>query len=235
MLHEDERDYLQEFTQLMDGFSTEHSTKKRFNDFLSYAMCPYSKENSVGSEDEPPYMQPLKPYGKKGLQVFPQLLAMVQLQALDNPRSDLLGDYYLRRVDPSEGAVWADRLQRSVNNLKPQQARAVLDPACGSGLVLLDIASRTPENRFYGADSRELCAKMAALNLCMRGLSGEVSWMKPSTADWFASWRINIDGNGIEPISLEESDVCFWCMPPPVGELDKMVAGVDYPDKLMVL
>lgn len=234
-MHKDERDYLQEFTQLMDGFSTEHSREKVFNDFLNYAMCLYSKENSVSSEEEPPYMQPLKPYGKMGLQVFPELLAMAQLQALDNPRADLLGDYYLSSVDPSEGAIWADRLQRSVNGLKPQQGRAVLDPACGSGLVLLDIASRTRENQFYGADSREVCAKMATLNLCLRGLSGEVAWMRAGTAEWFTSWRINTDGKGIEPISLVESDVCFWCMPPPVGELDRMVAGVDYPDKLMVL
>lgn len=56
----------------------------------------------------------------------------------------------------------------------------VIDPACGSGVMLLAAASTVPRwmvefglVRFSGVDVDEICVKMACLNLAVHGLGGE--------------------------------------------------------------
>lgn len=60
----------------------------------------------------------------------------------------------------------------------------VLDPSCGSGVMLLAAAACAPREwveqeliRFYGIDIDHTCSLMATLNLRLHGLSGTIVWV----------------------------------------------------------
>jgi len=52
-------------------------------------------------------------------------------------------------------------------------AEVVCDPCCGSGRMLLSAHKTNPEAQLVGVDLDQRCAKMFALNLIFRGLSGD--------------------------------------------------------------
>lgn len=63
----------------------------------------------------------------------------------------------------------------------PEEPPRVLDPACGSGVMLLAAADAFPEElvrgglvEFYGIDLDPYCARMAWINLRIHGLAGAV-------------------------------------------------------------
>lgn len=94
------------------------------------------------------------------------------------------------------------------------QNKTILDPACGSGRMLLAAKSLNPNNYFFGEDLDEICCKMTVCNFLFHGCIGEVinhnSLGKRN--EFYAGWRIMDYGLEIpilEKITLpEESFIC---------------------------
>jgi hypothetical protein len=60
----------------------------------------------------------------------------------------------------------------------PQQAtkvEKVLEPACGSGRLVLACNAVNPMNYHVSNDLDQLCAKMTAINYCLNGVVGEIT------------------------------------------------------------
>lgn len=96
------------------------------------------------------------------------------------------------------------------------EGQRVLDPACGSGRMLLNAAKLHPKNHFFGGDNTNTCAKMATLNFFLNGLKGEVAWMDCLSMEWFGGWQVNTNGLGILPIDKEQSQI--WTHAPKKSE-----------------
>ena len=88
----------------------------------------------------------------------------------------------------------------------------VLDPACGSGRMLLASHALAPGNYQFGADLDPICARMTAVNMCIHGCEGEAVCMDSLALTWRFGYRINrrIRATGqptIEPIEMEQSRI----------------------------
>lgn len=71
----------------------------------------------------------------------------------------------------------------------------VNDPACGSGRNLLSGWSVRPKNYYLGEDIDLVCCKMAAINLCIHGVKGEIvqhDTLK-DPGSFINAWAINSD------------------------------------------
>lgn len=79
----------------------------------------------------------------------------------------------------------------------PEDGETVSDPACGSGRTLLAAAKRNRKLKFYGADNDITCCKMAALNMIINTMAGEITHMNSLTLEHYRSYHIkvyNIEG-----------------------------------------
>lgn len=73
-----------------------------------------------------------------------------------------------------------------------EDGKSVNDPACGSGRMLLAMAKRNRRLKFYGADNDLTCVKMAALNMLVNSMKGEVAWMNTLSMEHYRSYHINL-------------------------------------------
>jgi tRNA G37 N-methylase Trm5 len=67
----------------------------------------------------------------------------------------------------------------------------VLDPACGSGRMLLAAAKRNRQALFFGADLDITCCKMALLNMLLNSLTGEIAHMNSLSNEFFTGYKID--------------------------------------------
>ncbi|SDE21277.1 N-6 DNA Methylase [Mucilaginibacter pineti] len=65
----------------------------------------------------------------------------------------------------------------------------VLDPACGSGRMLLAAARVNRHARLYGADVDPLCCNIALANMIMNSLTGEIAHMDSLSNEFYAGYR----------------------------------------------
>lgn len=158
------------------------------------------------------YFETIAPYNKEEIQHFAELAAILQLNVLHNPYSDLLGEYFtIHNTKGQNGQYFTpepvcDLNAKMIMN-EDDIGKRVLDPACGSGRMLLSAAKINHRNFFFGADISQTCTKMATLNFFLNGLKGEVAWMNTLSMEWLGGWHINTDGPGIIPIEKEQSQI----------------------------
>ncbi len=72
--------------------------------------------------------------------------------------------------------------------------QTVMDPCCGSGRFLLGSAKENPNNYLIGQDIDERCCKMAAINLWIFNLNGEIRWGDSLTNKINKRWIIRKGG-----------------------------------------
>lgn len=210
--------HLDQFIQLMDQLSRRHDVGNVFGDFLTMAICGYHQINiqtQLKEQDEANeqlYMEVVKKYEKEDINVFPKLLGVLQLNVLDDPYSDILGEYYTMHITKGQNGQYftpnvITDFMASITAVEEIKYKRILDPACGSGRMLLSAAKKNPENFFFGADNNHTCAKMTVLNFFLNGLQGEVAWMDSLAMKWYGGWHINTEGLGIKPIEKEQSQI----------------------------
>jgi len=217
-------EYFNNLSKHLDTLGRRHSLSNVFNDFLTMAICSYNRTNiqtrlqSVDQENEELYLNTIKKYSKDELSVFPKILGELQLQIYEQPYSDILGEYFTQNITKGQNGQYftpepiCELMSKLTANEEGIKQKNVLDPACGSGRMLLNFAKQNPNNYFYGGDVSSTCAKMATVNFFLNGLRAEVAWMNSLSLEWYGGWQINTKGLGIVPIEKEESHI--WTHPP---------------------
>ena len=144
-------------------------------------------------------------YGRDGMQhfkdAFHELLASTEYLGR-TAWGDTIGDVYMQ-FSNSQGHLgqyftpWdvakmmaemqsdhGVEIERRLAAPEPFEPVRVLDPACGSGVLLLALASTFPEDylhrqyvRFYGQDLDSTCVKMCRINMTLYGLNGTALWL----------------------------------------------------------
>ena len=216
-------DYLKEFTQTITSLIRKYDRHRVFDDFLTMGICSYhstnikSKCQETDEQNEALYFNTIEKYKPQELEIFSKLLGVLQLSIYDTPYSDLLGEFFTLHITKGENGQFFTPehicdLMSKLNSPEPQTGQRVLDPACGSGRMLLSFAKDNPDNYFFGSDISSTCAKMTTLNFFLNGLKGEVTHMNSLSMEWFTGWQINMNDIGIMPIEKEQSII--WSAPP---------------------
>lgn len=182
-------------------------------------ICSYHRDNlrsrlrEQNADNETLYLNATGPYSEEELELFVECMAYLQLNVLDNPYSDILGEFFMQEITRGLNGQYftpehlCSFLSEMLNRHGKIEGKRFFDPACGSARMLLQAAKRNHKNYFYGADNSGTCAKMSVLNFFFNGLVGEVAWMDSLRMEWYGGWRINTDGVGIIPIEKEESAI----------------------------
>jgi|SRR6185312_6770754 len=166
------------FIKVFDKIAYTKSDTEVFNDFLDISICALS---AGGYEEE--YLLIIKKYKKEEVNLFCELFAqmVILMDADGHGLTDVLGEFYQTRMSSAKRGQYftpetvSDFMAAIVN---PEESeKTILDPACGSGRMLLSAAKLNRNNYFFGADIDHLCCKITTLNLCLNYMQGEIAWM----------------------------------------------------------
>jgi len=107
----------------------------------------------------------------------------------------------------------------------PEDGKTVLDPACGSGRMLLATAKINRHLQFYGADLDPTCCKMALLNMMLNSLTGEIAHMNSLSNEFYRGYACHTKLiNGYHhPYFIEFTEPHqsrIWLRPKPVPSLE---------------
>lgn len=179
----------------MDRLGYTYDLHSVFDDFLTLCICTMGMNPVTRlSYDEDLYLETISKYkGKDIVNVFPKLYAylIMEMEARvdDSQGNDVIGEYYEQTISmqkhkgqfftPWPLCVFMAECLASDSEVRSEPVR-VLDPACGSGRMLLASArsnrKRTQTRHvYYGIDIDRRCVKMTAINLFLNGIfNGEV-------------------------------------------------------------
>jgi len=109
--------------------------------------------------------------------------------------NDPLGELFMLRVSRGkQGQFFTPTpvcdLMTALTLGSVQTGQSVLDPACGSGRMLLSAAKQNRHIRCYGADVDAICVKMAVMNMLLQSLSGEIAHMDSLSNSFYSCYRI---------------------------------------------
>lgn len=185
-----------QFTRLFDRISHGHGYSSTFTDFLDASICCLSNR---AYEEE--YLAIAKRYGKDRMLLMSELFAVLVTQ-MDNEGQglvDVLGEFYQQHISMGKlGQYFTPEtitdFMASITGVEGLSGKSIQDPACGSGRMLLSAAKNIGRNNtFYGADLDPVCCRMAAVNLCLNGLVGEIAWMNSLSQEHWGGYQIRIE------------------------------------------
>ncbi len=109
---------------------------------------------------------------------------------------DPVGDLYMQTVSKDHmGQYFTPEhvcdLLATISVGVSENGKSVLDPACGSGRMLLAAAKINRYQVFYGADLDEVCCRMAVVNMLLQSLTGEIAHMNSLSNEFFTGYHIS--------------------------------------------
>ena len=160
----------------MEQLARRHGVHSVFSDFLTLLMCAFS----LGQREEE-YLKTIRKYEKLEAYRISEALAtlVVEMTGDGTGMVDVLGDYFEQHLSYGRNGQFftpqniCDMMARLMNPATPLER--ILDPACGSGRMLMAMAKVNRFATFYGADNDRNCAMMCAINMCLNGMYGEVA------------------------------------------------------------
>jgi type I restriction-modification system DNA methylase subunit len=180
--------FVKTFNQLCYG----SDESKLFEDFLDICICCLS-----GQRYEEEYLSIIKRYSKEKVDLFVTLFSQMVI-IMDNDGAgltDCLGEFFQNHI--TRGANGQFFTPPHVTDMMAQMTvgedmkdKTIMDPACGSGRMLLSAAKVSRRNYFFGADLDSRCCKMTTINLCLNGLIGEVAYMNSLTLEHWGGYEV---------------------------------------------
>lgn len=138
--------------------------------------------------DDPRYLEVVRKYkndqavGKREIDYFCKAFAMLQIE-MQKTNDDVLGQVYMEwnQSNKYRGQFFTPKHVASAMASMLQPRGKILDPCCGSGVLLVE-AIKTMDHEslnkavFVGQDIDLTCVKMCALNLMFFNVNGYVVW-----------------------------------------------------------
>lgn len=186
------------FRKLFEQLSYSQDYSTTFSSFLDFALWRLSPHCAEQMKEE---LQRLdKMYDPKLAPVICEMFD-AWTWACDNDGEgfyDALGDLFMDCVSFGRNGQFftpqpiCDMMATMLYGDDLKDGRSVSDCACGSGRMLLAMAKMNRRLKFYGADNDNICAKMAALNMLVNSMKGEIAWMNTLTMEHYRSYHINL-------------------------------------------
>lgn len=141
------------------------------------------------------------------------LIAMQGCNNMGIPVPDYLGDMYEEALlsNKARGQFFTPQsvADLSVEITMPnlEQGQTVLDPACGSGRMLIASVRKQPKAIFYGVDLDVNCVNMTALNMLYRNVEGCVIHANTLSLETYGGYKLNhtVCGGVIRPMDKKEA------------------------------
>ncbi|MCG3165598.1 MAG: hypothetical protein POELPBGB_01366 [Bacteroidia bacterium] len=211
---------LQSFKAVFDKAAYGSSYEQVFDDFLTICIACVTRNPETGlSYYEDEYMSVIEPYKALGtLKYFPELFAELILYMEENKdnsqENDLLGAFFEQELSHGRNGQFFTPFhvcQMMAEMVRGEETKSanVLDPSCGSGRMLMAFAKESKcMHSYYGIDIDPRCVKMAAINLFLNGLRGEVICADAlARNDFRFGYKISIFPLGIFKIEKEASSI----------------------------
>lgn len=187
-----------------------------FDDFLDLSLYALQR-------DDDSYLDVMDRYGEEEAELYSEAFAEL-MNASAEANHDVLGVVYEELGESSDhfGQHFtphnlSDMKASMVIDEDPDREReepySVLDPAAGSGRLLISAAKQLPEGtqaEFYAVDKDSTCAKMAALNLTFFNMDGYVVHGDSLTQDFHTVWATEGSALGGSVYELDDSQ---WTNP----------------------
>lgn len=173
---------LKNFNSLFHGFEGLELSRV-FDDFLTVTICAMAR----GTEEEL-YLQTIKPYKRKELDIFCQLFAELVLiyerETTENGIFDPLGIYYECLASNYKKSNFGQFFTPvSICKMLAQMVidddfgKTINEPCCGSGRMILAANQVAKGNYYICQDLDPICCKMTAINLCFHKINAEIYCM----------------------------------------------------------
>lgn len=182
---------IKQLTKLFEQFAYPQDHSKAFTDLLNWILLPF-KAHSNNAEQ----VEALKVY-----QEHPkvnQLVALVtEIGTLSEGFCDPLGELYMQAVSYGRLGQYftpeplCDMIATMQVGDNSQPKQTILDPACGSGRMLLSAAKINRHMKFYGADLDNVCCKKALVNMLLNSLTGEIACMNSLTNEFNVGYKVH--------------------------------------------
>ena len=175
------------------------------------------------ARDDDAYLEVADDYDREKLDNFVTAFGEL-MHATAEYQVDVLGDVYEAFGMQSEnfgqhftphsaGEAMADLQMVSQSDESGEGSPVrIMDPTCGSGRLLIAAARRFPDGHFHGIDKDALCARMAAVNLSLFGLSGRIAVGDTLKMDIWRVWEIQ-EGHPRELNISEEEAAGLFAQP----------------------
>lgn len=217
------------FAEILFKIGDRFSLSKVFDDFLTMAIasCTLNPETKLSwYEDE--YLATIAHYKDSDLRFeFPSAFAqlIIEMEEANSLHGgDVLGSFFEQNITHGRNGQFFTpypvcQFMASITlvgreDSQQKQPLKIVDPACGSGRMLL-AAHRIngPGNQYYGIDIDRTCVKMTALNLFLHGMwESEVMCADALDPDDFViSYRISFAPLGIFKVEEKEQSL-LWNM-----------------------
>jgi type I restriction-modification system DNA methylase subunit len=187
---------IKNFYSLFNKIVYGKSETEVFEDFLDICICCLS-----GQRYEEQYLSIIKKYKREQVDLFCELFVEMVLIMNNNDSGlkDCLGEFFQSNITRGASGQFftpehvCDFMAAITMDTETTKDQTIMDPACGSGRMLLSAAKISRHNYFYGADIDNRCCKMAAINLCLNGLTGEIAWMNSLSVEHWGAYSIYLD------------------------------------------
>jgi hypothetical protein len=116
---------------------------------------------------------------------------------------DVLGEYFMQEISHGRNGQFFSVRNRSVICSRALSAQRSRIPGRRSCLRFGKDAALGGQAQpvivlLFGADNDITCVHMAAINLCLNGLFGEIAWMDTLTANkWYRGYKIELHQKGV--------------------------------------
>lgn len=204
-------DHVSDITKPLNELARHYSKSRLFDDWLTLMLT------SLAGDDDA-YMRVADTYDQEELDAF--VTAFAELMAVtEQYQVDVLGDAYEafgmqaenfgQHFTPHATSEAMAEMQMTVQERETDdEPLRIADPTCGSGRLLIAAARRAPDGDFHGVDKDPMCAKMAAINLTLFGLSGVIVHGDSLSLDCYRVWDVR-DGRVAE-LDLTDDEKDEW-------------------------
>lgn len=217
----------QQFFDILHQLGQRFSLHQVFDDFLTVTICAFSQNPlTKQSHYEEEYLTIIGKYKSTNLvELFPKALAYLvtamEEQLEDSLGNDVLGEFFELHISNGRNGQFftphpITEFMNAIVGTDEQTDRPlrVLDPACGSGRMLLAAhRSSKGKHHLFGIDIDKTCVKMAVINLFLNGcFKAEVlcgNALAPN--DFVVSYKTSLLPFGIFKIEDKEQSL-LWHM-----------------------
>jgi type I restriction-modification system DNA methylase subunit len=119
------------------------------------------------------------------------------IQEIREPRHDILGEIYMGCITFGQHGQFftpGHISEAMAKIVSVKSSESVLDPCCGSGIMLIEAGKECPDARFTGIDLDPRCAKMCALNMLFFDLNATVILGNALINQYHRQWTIHKGG-----------------------------------------
>lgn len=216
---------LSSFISAFENASKGRQPSQTFDDFLTLCMCQVTKNpHGEGMYYKDEFSRIVREYAQSGtyddLIQLPSIFSRLVLDRIFHP--DMIGEFYMTAIAPETNKTILSPFPLCLEIVdlfrnEIDDACEIFDTSVGTGRMLLALEKISKfGHSYFGIDTTPLLVKLAAVNMFMHGLSGEVICAQGADLENFViGYTVTANDDTDEPkgiIKFEDEDELIMCL-----------------------